>query len=97
MPEDCSSAQMCLDIRIVWRQQIYNLLVRFPFAARIAHWRRIIGKVDDDVKRFRALTAGALSAKRTFAVREWGPQFVAQWGAQLREKVAHLSDADSTL
>jgi hypothetical protein len=51
MPEDCSSAQVCLDIRIMWRQQIYNLLVRFPFAARIAHWRRIIGKVDDDVKK----------------------------------------------
>jgi len=81
----------------MWRQQIYNLLVRFPFAARIAHWRRIIGKVDDDVKKFVRPKASALPAKQTFVGRESGPQFVAQWGAQVREKVAHLSDADSTL
>jgi hypothetical protein len=79
MPEDCSSAQVRLDISVMWRQQIYNLLVRFPFAARIAHLRRIIGKVDDDVKeRFVRPKAGALPAKQTFVVRESGPQFVAQ-------------------
>ena len=42
---------------------------------------------------------GVISAleKQTFVVRESGLEFVAQGGAQLREKVAHISDTDSTL